>query len=222
MHREVIQKMKHVAESWQGLIQGLVTWVSHGYYFVCKTHYPDHKDQKTIDEKLIRKYRADLEKTKRWRVRKETGAAMFALIRLERGDGISLLHTEGTLPSVYDDRFIDLRIEPLTVRVSESIVFEILVKHGKTEVCLSGRTYEWMKAGLADAVQTRSKTRIIAQFERLNGLPAYHGIVAQKVAIATWLLSHEAHGRRVWIGEKISRVTTRRRPTKSVCFGPPC
>jgi len=211
MHREVIQKMKHVAESWQGLIQGLVTWVSHGYYFVCKTHYPDRKDQKTIDEKLIRKYRADLEKTKRWRVRKETGAAMFALIRL-RGTAY-LLHTEGTLPSVYDDRFIDLRIEPLTVRVSESIVFEILVKHGKTEVCLSGRTYEWMKAGLADAVQTRSKTRIIAQFERLNGLPAYHGIVAQKVAIATWLLQ-EAHGRRVWIGRKDLRVGTRRRITR--------
>jgi hypothetical protein len=211
MHREVIQKMKHVAESWQGLIQGLVTWVSHGYYFVCKTHYPDHKDQSAIDEKLIRKYRADLEKTKKWRVRKETGAAMFALIRL-RGTAY-LLHTEGTLPSVYDDRFIDLRIEPLTVRVSESIVFEILVKHGKTEVCLSGRTYEWMKAGLADAVQTRSKTRIIAQFERLNGLPAYHGIVAQKVAIATWLLQ-EAHGRRVWIGRKDLRVGTRRRITR--------
>ncbi|MGD0662950.1 MAG: hypothetical protein ABSD38_33290 [Syntrophorhabdales bacterium] len=203
--------MKHVAESWQGLIQGLVTWVSHGYYFVCKTHYPDHKDQSAIDEKLIRKYRADLEKTKKWRVRKETGAAMFALIRL-RGTAY-LLHTEGTLPSVYDDRFIDLRIEPLTVRVSESIVFEILVKHGKTEVCLSGRTYEWMKAGLADAVQTRSKTRIIAQFERLNGLPAYHGIVAQKVAIATWLLQ-EAHGRRVWIGRKDLRVGTRRRITR--------
>jgi len=211
MHREVIQTMKHVAESWQGLIQGLVTWVSHGYYFVCKTHYPDHKDQSAIDEKLIRKYRADLEKTKKWRVRKETGAAMFALIRL-RGTAY-LLHTEGTLPSVYDDRFIDLRIEPLTVRVSESIVFEILVKHGKTEVCLSGRTYEWMKAGLADAVQTRSKTRIIAQFERLNGLPAYHGIVAQKVAIATWLLQ-EAHGRRVWIGRKDLRVGTRRRITR--------
>jgi hypothetical protein len=144
-------------------------------------------------------------------VRKETGAAMFALIRL-RGTAY-LLHTEGTLPSVYDDRFIDLRIEPLTVRVSESIVFEILVKHGKTEVCLSGRTYEWMKAGLADAVQTRSKTRIIAQFERLNGLPAYHGIVAQKVAIATWLLQ-EAHGRRVWIGRKDLRVGTRRRITR--------
>jgi hypothetical protein len=211
MHREVIQKMKHVAESWQGLIQGLVTWVSHGYYFVCKTHYPDHTYQSAIDEKLIRKYRADLEKTKKWRVRKETGAAMFALIRL-RGTAY-LLHTEGTLPSVYDDRFIDLRIEPLTVRVSESIVFEILVKHGKTEVCLSGRTYEWMKAGLADAVQTRSKTRIIAQFERLNGLPAYHGIVAQKVAIATWLLQ-EAHGRRVWIGRKDLRVGTRRRITR--------
>jgi hypothetical protein len=211
MHREVIQKMKHVAESWQGLIQGLVTWVSHGYYFVCKTHYPDHKDQTAIDEKLVRKYRADLEKTKRWRVRKETGAAMFALIRL-RGTAY-LLHTEGTLPSVYDDRFIDLRMEPLMVRVSESIVFEISVKHEKTEVCLSGRTYEWMMAGLADAVRTRSKRRIIAQFERLNGLPAYHGIVAQKVAIVKWLL-HEAHGRRVWIGRKDLRVSTRRRITR--------
>ncbi|MGD0229607.1 MAG: hypothetical protein ABSC19_04505 [Syntrophorhabdales bacterium] len=175
----------------RGLIQGLVTWVSHGYCFVCKTHYPDHKDQNTIDEKLIRKYRADLEKTKRWRVRKETGAAMFALIRLR--STAFLLHTDGGLPSVYDDRFIDLRSEPLKVRVSASLVFEISVKNRKTEVCLSGRTYEWMKAGLADAVQTRSKTRILARFERLNGLPAYHGIVDQKVAIATWLL-HEAHG----------------------------
>jgi len=211
MHREVIQKMKHVAESWQGLIQGLVTWVSHGYSFVCKTHYPDHKDQKTIDEKLIRKYRADLEKTKRWRVRKETGAAMFALIRLK--NTAYLLHTEGVLPSVYDDRFIDLRKEPLAVRVSASLVFEISVKNGKTDVCLSRRTYEWMEAGLTDAVQTRSKTRIIAQFERLNGLPAYHGIVAQKVAIARWLL-HEAHGRGIWVGRKDLRVSTRRRITR--------
>ena len=202
---------KHVAAHWQGLIQGLVTWVSHGYYFVCKTHYPDQKDHNTIDEKLIRKYHADLEKTKRWRVKKETGAAMFALLRL-RGTAF-LLHTEGSLPSVYDDRFVDLRTEPLRVRVSASLVLEISVKNRKTEVSLSPPTNEWMKVCLADAVESRSKARIVAQFERLNGLPAYHGIVMQKVAIATWLL-HEAHGRGIWIGRKDLRVITRRRITR--------
>jgi len=36
--------MEHVAETWQGLDQGLVGWISHGYYNVCVSSYKEGKD----------------------------------------------------------------------------------------------------------------------------------------------------------------------------------
>lgn len=118
--------MKHIARNWQGLLQGLVTWISHGYYFVNKTRYAADKDHDATDQKLIQKFYADLEKSKRWRVRKETGGAMYSLIRLH--DTAFILHTDG-IPLPVTDKFIDLRVQPFRVGVSGNLAFEIAVKN---------------------------------------------------------------------------------------------
>ncbi|MGD0658234.1 MAG: hypothetical protein ABSD38_09220, partial [Syntrophorhabdales bacterium] len=167
------------------LIQGLVDKVGHGYTHMCVSLYPSDKDPETINKKLIRKYRCDTEKSKKCREHKK-GAAVFTFIALDH-QGI-ILHTDGELPSYCDDRFQDVRANPVRIIVGPWLAFTIAMEDGTTVVRLSDRTINGMQERLSHALRTRKTALVLEEYVKIDSIVAWRGVIHQKAAIVRWLL----------------------------------
>jgi hypothetical protein len=182
---------KYLAESWKGLIQGLVGWIDHGNYHVCVCFYPVKKDPAQISDKLIRKYRCDTEKTKRWRARRN-GLATFAFMAF--GHKGYIMHTDGELPSYCNDQFQDVRLGPIRVTAGPSLVFTIKIEKDLAQnkemavVRLSERTVREIKGRLTRALRTGKKALVLEEYIKLDRIAAWSGVIDQKADIVRWLL----------------------------------
>lgn len=169
----------HVAATWQGFIQEVVYLVSKGYFYYHIQKLPDKKQAKwtQIDKKIVEKYGAQRSKYQRAR-RKIKGLMNFFYIRHE--GLVVILHTKGEPDVEIDDQFFDVRYKPLKLPISLHLILEIYMEGEKTSVRFERSMLKGLKASISDVCQTRDQAKIAAEFNKMNGVYAYRGIIMQK------------------------------------------
>lgn len=171
--------------SWQGFIQQVVYQISRGYYWYCLVAYPETKQDRwpRIDKKLIEKYSADLSKDQRYR-RKAKGVANFMFLRW--GHFAVILHTQGIGQVSDRDHFDDIRKKPLEVRLN--LGYRIHFGSNGVTVHFDRESYQGVKEILADAVRLHNPRLLKLEFDRLNGIPCWSGVVEQKRQLLAFAL----------------------------------
>ena len=212
--REVIHMgYTHEVDSWQGVLQLLVNYTSLGYTKYCEVEYPERKRDRfsAIDRKIIEKYRAESSKDQRSRLKKK-GYANFVFFRWDRYAWI--LQSPGKVRDdiVYDDVFHSFTRRPIVVRAGQEmrLVVGRYGRNGGVSVKMATETYRNVKAGLMEVATTGDRSRCVREFDKLNGLPAWHGIVQQKVRLAEYLVK-QARKHQVKLSKKDLRIYTRRK-----------
>ena len=205
----------YLCKSWQGLIQMSVYLVSRGYYWYCLTEYPEKKRDSwaKIDQKLIEKYDADKSKFQRARQKQKYGMANFYFLRWE---SVSVIfHSKGKFSEkvTYNDTFYDIRKKPLKITISDNIEMVIYEENETTSVRLSRESYRGFKACLIDVCKLKEQKEIIKEFNKINGLPAWRGIIEQKQLLASFTV-REARKHQVWLRKEALRIKTQRTPVK--------
>lgn len=206
-----------VIEQWQAFVQQAVNLFSHGYFYFCCIQYPPNKDSKwsNIDQKLIDKYSANQDKDRKYRNKKK-GMANYVLIR--NGQQCLLLRTLENEKAVSDpDSWQDIRHEPYYFRY-RTIMLKIRHANGKVDVWLEKKCYRNIKGGLSELIARKlfSKDYVVRTFKMLNGLPAYAGIIEQKIILQKYVIAEvkKQHGRitskDLWVNtkRKVYRIQT--------------
>jgi len=210
----------YLCDSWQGLLQQLVYLVGRGYIYWHVTYFPMNKQKKweQIDEKLIKKYGTDKSKWQRSRL-KVKGMANFMYLRWKQIAVI--LHTNGDLPEDFslNDPFSDIRYRHLTLKISELTSFDIqyIQKSGYQDYTVTVRFSKEMYRGLKDELYEVSKIKdpnlMKKTFEKINGFPAWAGIVSQRRFLAKYLVK-QARKNDVKLNESELKIKDRRVPVK--------
>lgn len=204
---------RYLCVTWQGLLQMTVYLVSRGYWHYCLTILPEAKSDrwKTIDNKLIDRYQTALSKWQRAR-RKMKGHANFYYLRWHN---LSLLfHTEGTIESIsVEDKFADIRIIPMELSISSLVTLSVSVdsvsnKKSHIGVRLNRDSFRGIKASIHETVKKKNLWLLKAEIDRLNGLPAYSGIIRQKRLLAQYA-AKQAHKNQLKITPVFFRINTK-------------
>jgi hypothetical protein len=205
---------RYVCASWQGLLQQLVYLIGRGYFFYHVTYLPVNKKEKysQIDAKLIGKYKTDKTKWQRSRL-KAKGVANFYYLRWKHVAVI--LHTLGEQEDeiIYDDKFLDIRKNPLLLKISELVAFNIQIVDRRVTVKLAKDTYEGLRIELHQVAKTKSKEKMAKAFDRINGFPAWAGIIVQKRRLA-WYLCEQAKKHNIQLDQSELRFVDQRKPVK--------
>ena len=191
-------KQEYICASWQGLLQQLAWLLSRGYWYHHVTYLPERKRDRweRIDQKLIKKYGCDKTKWQRARLKKK-GVANFYYLRWE--NVAVLMHTSGDIPSdiVYDDHFRNIMAKGkknrLKVQISPLVGFEFYQDPKGITVKLDKQTYAGIKDHLETVVATKNVAKIVHEYNKLNGFPAFRGIVRQKIELAKFILNRAGH-----------------------------
>lgn len=177
---------KYKTDTYQGLLQMLVYLVARGYFYYCPVDLPEKKKDKwdKIDRKLIEKYQTEKSKWQRHRLKVKKVKNFFYL----RWCGLAfILHTEGEAPDgiIHDDTFHDIRKSPMTVKISILTTFVVrCAKTGEVSVKLHKDTLQGLRDQLAVVAKYKDPARLLKEFDKINGYPAYAGIIAQKKQLA--------------------------------------
>lgn len=153
------------------------------------TIYPEQKQEKwgRIDQKLAAKYGLiDQSKFQRYRARKK-GYSAFSILRWN--STCLIFKTPGKVPSeiTADDAFAKVKDRPVKIKVSDFVEIDIGLYGDKVTAKLSKDSYAGVKSYLETLVYRQEVDKAIQIFNRLNGLPATAGIIAQKRKLAAWL-----------------------------------
>lgn len=191
-------KQEYLCVSWQGLLQQLEKLINNGYWYHCVTYLPEKKRYRweKVDQKLISKYDAGLNKWQRAR-RKKKGIANFIYLRWNHV--AVLLHTKGNIPQnvVYDDTFRNIMAKGkknrLKVQISPLVGFEFYQDPKGITVKLDKQTYAGIKDHLETVVATKNVAKIVHEYNKLNGFPAFRGIVRQKIELAKFVMNRAGH-----------------------------
>ena len=189
---------RYLLDSWQSLLQMATNLIGKGYYYWHLTEFPVHKKSKweEIDNKLISKYKTNRSKWQRQRLKAKDVANFYYL----RWENIALiLHTPGQVADEieYTDKFHEIHKEPLILQISELV--GIKIRHDeKVSVYLDNEMILGIRATFYNIVKTHNVELIKKEFNRLNGLPAYRGIIQQKANLRRYLVElTKKHGIRV-------------------------
>lgn len=192
-----VAEMQYQCATWQGLIQELVYLVGRGYYFYCIVPLNFKKCGKNwakTDKKLIKKYEMNISKFQRAR-KKKKGKSNFYYLRWQHV--AIMLHTAGDVDStVYNDRFLDLRErqKKIVLKISDLIWLQINLGAPKNdnkrhiEVRLYKDSYNGFKDNLERVIQLKNKEMIFNEFNKINGIPAWAGIIKQKQLLYNFML----------------------------------
>lgn len=174
---------KYLIGDWVAFVQQILHLVARGYHEYCLVNYPAKKTDKflKIDRKLIGKYNANLNKDKAY-YNKQKGYCNFKFLRW--GDTGIILKTNGDLQKniVLDDAFSDARKQKIGIKIGEKTTLEIGYGHErKITVFLHNDSYRIVKATCFEYIDSSDYYAAISTFNNLNGLPAWGGIVQQKI-----------------------------------------
>jgi hypothetical protein len=113
---------------------------------------------------------------------------------------------------LYDDTFNAFTVRPIEVRVGPEmlLVVGLFGRNGGVSVKISKDTYREIRAGLMETASTGDRNRCIREFNKLNGLPAWHDIVEQKVRLAEYLVK-QARSHQMKLSKRDLRIYTRRK-----------
>ncbi len=184
-----IYSINYLCASWQGFLQQVVYQIARGYHHHCLTRLSEDKRDKwpLIDQKLIYKYQSVVSKDQRYRI-KRAGRANVIYLRWEHC--ALLLMTDGAHGDL-DDRFCYINATPLTIQVSPIIGLKIHYGAKGVTVHLAKDSYQGLKTILWDAARlvTRNPDLLKREFDKLNGLPCWGGIIEQKRQLLDYALT---------------------------------
>ena len=176
----------YLCANWQGLLQMVVYLASRGYYYHKVVTYPEKKRGKwlEIDKKMITTYKCAKSKYQRARMKKR-GEARIMFLRYE--STAVIIRSDGALPvGLTCADFSDIRERYAQIPVSDRIAFFIYIDREtrKASARLTRESYLRLKTEIEETCREGKIYRIRNIIERLNGLPAWHGIHEQKVNLA--------------------------------------
>lgn len=175
---------------WNAFVQQIQHLVARGYTEYHLVHYPEHKEDKylKIDGKLIGKYDANLNKDKVY-YNKEKKRANFKFLR--HGNTAIILKSKGDLAKniILDDVFEDVKNEKIRIEIGERTAFLIgYDDQKKVTVYLGKETYREVRATCLEYIRRKNYQKAIAAYNQLNALPAWGGIVEQKIKMKERLI----------------------------------
>ena len=192
---DTITKQPYLVANWQALMQQLVFLAGQGYQHYYVAYLPTEKTHKfpAIDTKLIAKYQTNVSKYQRYRL-KQKNQANFIYLRWERI--VVILHTNGDIPPIEGmDAFKNINDSPIPIQLSKYLALSVVWNNGKTTVRLSKESYKTFKMMIEGYAKQQLKRKIIETIQKLNGIPAYHGIVEQKELLVEYAIKQlEVHG----------------------------
>ena len=160
------------------------------------------------DRKLTHKYETAKSKFQRSRL-KQKGIANFYFLRWY--DQAVIFQTAGEVSDAIlcDDQFYDVTEKALEVKVSDDIRFRIT--RGKSvTVRLTKDSYRGFKAVLWDVCRSKDRSAIIREFDKLNGIPSWKGIIEQKRMLAAYVVK-QARQQHVQLKREELRISTKRK-----------
>lgn len=199
--------------SWQALLQMLVYLVSRGYYYHKVVSYPQKKRSKwlEIDEKMRATYQCGKSKYQRARLKKR-GEARIMFLRWE-SVGV-ILHTDGALSEELScGGFLDIRESYAQIPVSAGVVFFVYIDRSRRQATarLTRESYRRVKEEIEETCLKGKAYEIRAIIERLNGFPAWHGVVVQKINLAKFAVKR-ARANHKRLNYRDLKIVTKRRP----------
>ena len=178
--------MVYETGNWQGFLEQIIRLLSrHGYSYFSLSQYPSSKFYKwgEIDKKLIAKYNAGQTSMQRYRARKK-GLCSYYFIRWNQY--AIVFKSTGQVPPMtnQDDTFLFIAKHVINIRIGDTVIVQIVQSNGKTTAKLNEETYKGLKSKLFyaanDAQKKRSVKPLVTEYNKLNGLPAWRGILQQK------------------------------------------
>ena len=83
-----------------------------------------------------------------------------------------------------DDTFLSIAKHVINIQIGDSVIVQIVQNNGKTTAKLSEETYKGLKSKLFyaanDAQKKRNPKSLEDEYNKLNGLPGWRGILQQK------------------------------------------
>lgn len=183
--------------SWQGFVQQTHYLLSRaGYRYYCVTKYPEKKRDKwdKIDEKLINRYHTNIS-TKQRSTNKKNKNANFMFLRFEdtaiifmatnKFEGVKTKVRDGIL---IEDKFFDIQVKSLKLYFGRATSLKIHYNEKQTlTVSMTEQMYQDQTARLYETALKIAETRNIGlahyEYSKLNGLPAWRGIIVQKLQL---------------------------------------
>jgi hypothetical protein len=219
-------KLNYLCDTYQEFLERLVYQVSRGYYFFHVNYLPEGKFNKftEIDKKLIGKYDAEKSKHQRYRQKQKQEANYYYL---RWYNVFVILKTEGKVSLNETDKFTDIRGKGkgIIFKVSDitelKVGFSDIIKKGGESIVtvrLTSEYYRGLKDVLIGTIKNKVKSKIIYEFGKLNGFPAWHGIVQQKLLLADFVVE-QSRKNNVPMERKELRIIMSRRfkkPTKVI------
>jgi uncharacterized protein YktA (UPF0223 family) len=188
-------KQPYLVANWQALMQQLVFLAGQGYTYYYVAYLPKEKEHKfpAIDTKLIAKYQTNVSKYQRYRL-KQKNRANFMYLRWEHI--VVILHTNGDIPIIEGiDAFKNIRDSSIVIQLSKYLSLSVVLDNGKSTVKLHKESYRTFKMMIEGYAKQQQKRKIIETIQKLNGIPAYRGVVEQKVLLVEYALKQlEFHG----------------------------
>lgn len=201
-------------KNWKAFLQQAVRLISSGYDYYHLVTYPERKKDRWewIDKKLTEKYQVTTNKFKAYR-NKRKGIPNTRVIRY--GSTCLILRTSDDVRGVGDpDPFTTILSTKLRVKISDSLEFEIYKEErgGKwhTTVRLSRDTYDRIKTEIYENIRKGELRMAQESFNRLNELPAYRGIIVQKMNLRKATLAYGKKKRRRIKGSTLKIHTFRK------------
>lgn len=181
-------KYLYEPSSWQGLLQQIVFLITKGYGYFHITNYPESKQDKwvKIDQKLIEKYQTNKTRSQRSR-NKEKGNANFWFLRYENVAVILMATTDfkGSKTKVnngivIDDEFFDIEKKDMKIEIGRMSSFKIHKSNGSVKVSMTNKMYKEVSTNLKEVAKLKNVSKAKYEFQKLNGLPCWAGIIEQK------------------------------------------
>jgi hypothetical protein len=96
---------------------------------------------------------------------------------------------------IIDHDFLCIDNRPLSLNLGRVLALKIHTKENRITVSMDRRMFLDKKAELQEVSKRRSYGLAQREFGKLNGLPAYHGIIQQKKELLAYLVSElKRHG----------------------------
>jgi hypothetical protein len=210
---------KYLIGEWVAFIQQIQHLVARGYTEYCLVNYPQNKTDKflKIDQKLIKKYNANLNKDRAY-YNKKKKRCNFKLLRY--GDTAIIMKTKGDPREdiVMDDVFSNVQKVKINIKIGEKTILLIgYDEEKKTTVFLHNESYLNVKATCFQLLDSKNYYVAISTFNNLNGLPAWGGLVKQKIKMKGQIVTKmkkNLSADQVAVFEKKMIINTKRTPVK--------
>lgn len=164
------------------MVQHIMNCISYGYRYFDVSYVPLHKMEKAhfIDDKLIKKYNANLSKDRKYYYKKK-GIANHIYLRWQ--SVIVILRTDGEVAAGNDSGFtpFDKETGVLPLKIGNKTEVEIHAHNNQLSLVLSNSTYRRVRAEILEYIEHGNINAAIYTFNALNGIPAYYGINKQQV-----------------------------------------